>query len=203
MKTFQLNAEVRKEIGKKGSKALRKQELIPAVLYGLEENLSITVSQDAVRKLIYTPDIYLVEMSLAGGKKTCILQDIQFHPVTDKILHIDFLEVKEDKPIIIEVPVVLEGHAVGVRAGGKLSLDMRKLKVKALYNNVPEKLTIDVSKLGLGKTIQVGSLSFDNIELLNAKNAVVAAVRLTRAARGAAAKAAQGGDDEEETEDEE
>lgn len=197
MKTFQLAADVRKDLGKKGSKALRKQELIPAILYGLNENTALTVSQDAVRKLIYTPDIYLVEMTVGGVTKTCILQDIQFHPVTDKILHIDFLEVKADKPIVIEVPVVLEGHAIGVRAGGKLSLDMRKLKVKALYSNVPEKLTIDVSKLGLGQTIQVGALSFENIELLNAKNAVVAAVRLTRAARGAAAKAALESEDED------
>ncbi|KGL49500.1 50S ribosomal protein L25/general stress protein Ctc [Porphyromonas cangingivalis] len=203
MKTFQLSAEVRTDLGKKGSKALRKQELIPAILYGFNDNTALTVSQDAVRKLIYTPDIYLIEMTVGGATKTCILQDIQFHPVTDKILHIDFLEVKADKPIIIEVPVVLEGHAVGVRAGGKLSLDMRKLKVKALYSNVPEKLTIDVSKLGLGKTIQVGSLSFENIELLNAKNAVVAAVRLTRAARGAAAKAALEAEDEDAEEGEE
>lgn len=203
MKTFQLAAEVRTDLGKKGSKALRKQELIPAILYGFNESTALTVSQDAVRKLIYTPDIYLIEMTVGGATKTCILQDIQFHPVTDKILHIDFLEVKADKPIIIEVPVVLEGHAVGVRAGGKLSLDMRKLKVKALYSNVPEKLTIDVSKLGLGKTIQVGSLSFENIELLNAKNAVVAAVRLTRAARGAAAKAALEAEEEDSEEGEE
>lgn len=203
MKTFQLSAEVRTDLGKKGSKALRKQELIPAILYGFNDNTALTVSQDAVRKLIYTPDIYLIEMTVGGATKTCILQDIQFHPVTDKIIHIDFLEVKADKPIIIEVPVVLEGHAVGVRAGGKLSLDMRKLKVKALYSNVPEKLTIDVSKLGLGKTIQVGSLSFENIELLNAKNAVVAAVRLTRAARGAAAKAALEAEDEDAEEGEE
>ena len=203
MKTFQLSAEVRTDLGKKGSKALRKQELIPAILYGFNENTALTVSQDAVRKLIYTPDIYLVEMAVGGATKTCILQDIQFHPVTDKILHIDFLEVKADKPIIIEVPVVLEGHAVGVRAGGKLSLDMRKLKVKALYSNVPEKLTIDVSKLGLGKTIQVGALSFENIELLNAKNAVVAAVRLTRAARGVAAKAALEAEEDDAEEGEE
>lgn len=203
MKTFQLTAEVRKDLGKKSSKALRKQELIPAILYGFNQNEALTVSQESVRKLIYTPDIYLIEMTVGGTTKTCILQDIQFHPVTDKILHIDFLEVKADKPIVIEVPVVLEGHAIGVRAGGKLSLDMRKLKVKALYSNVPEKLTIDVSKLGLGKTIQVGALQFENIELLNAKNAVVAAVRLTRAARGAAAKAALEANDEEESEDEE
>lgn len=115
------------------------------------------------------------------------MREVQFHPVTDHVLHIDFLEVREDKPIVMAVPVVLEGHAAGVRAGGKLVRELRKLKVKATYNNIPEKLHIDVSNLELGKTIQVGELSFDNLELMNAKNAVVCAVRLTRAARGAQA----------------
>ncbi len=202
MKTFQLSAASRNDLGKKASKGLRTQELIPAVLYSSNSNQAITVSQEAVRKLIYTPEIFLVEMNLDGAIKTCILQDIQFHPVTDKILHIDFLEVSQDKPIVIEVPVVLEGHAVGVRAGGKLSLELRKLKVRGLYSDVPEKLVIDVTPLGLGKTIQVGALNFDNIEILNAKKAVVAAVRLTRAARGAAAKASQNADEEESADEE-
>lgn len=116
------------------------------------------------------------------------MKDIQFHPVTDEVLHLDFLHVFEDKPIVIEVPVVLDGLAEGVKAGGKLSLDTRKLKVKALYNAVPEKLHINIEHLALGKSIQVGELSFDGLELLNAKNAVVCRVQLTRAARGLAAK---------------
>lgn len=202
MKRFQLNATLREGLGKKAVKDLRKQDLIPAVLYGCDGNSALTVSQEAVRKLVYSHEIFLIEMNVDGAVKNCILQDLQFHPVTDKILHIDFLEVREDKPIVMEVPVVLEGHAVGVRAGGKLSLDMRKLKVRGLYNDIPEKLVINVTTLGLGKTIQVGALNFDNIELLNGKKAVVAAVRLTRAARGAAAKAAAAGADEE-IEDEE
>lgn len=197
MKSFKLAAEVRTGLGKKASKSLRQQDLIPAIIYGFDNTQAITVSQDAVRKLVYTPEIYLVEMTIGGATKTCILQDLQFHPVTDKITHIDFLEVREDKPITMEVPVVLEGHAAGVRAGGKLSLELRKLKVKGLYNDIPEKLHIDVTSLGLGKTIQVGMLSFDNVEVLNAKKAVVAAVRLTRAARGAAAKAAAASEEEE------
>ncbi|WP_373763433.1 50S ribosomal protein L25, partial [Porphyromonas loveana] len=115
-------------------------------------------------------------------------KEIQFHPVTDRILHIDFLKVEENKPVVIEVPVTLAGHAEGVKAGGKLSLEMRKLKVKASYDKIPEKLTIDVSNLQLGKTMQVGELNFDGLTLMNAKNAVVCAVKLTRAARGAAVK---------------
>jgi large subunit ribosomal protein L25 len=119
-----------------------------------------------------------------------VLREIQFHPVKDSVMHIDFLEVNDKKPVAIEVPVKLEGHAEGVKAGGKLQLSMKKLRVKALYTNVPEKLIINVDKLELGKTIQVGDLHFEGLEMLNAKNAVVCAVALTRAARGAAAAAA-------------
>lgn len=215
MKTFKLKGEARVDLGKKAVKALRKQSLIPAVLYGsspvampyegklsagekfveLEDNKGIivadfTVSQEDVRKLIYTPEIFIVDLEINGSKKVkAILKDIQFQPVTDEILHIDFLEVFEDRPIVIDVPVTLEGHSEGVKAGGKLSLEMRKLKVKALYSQIPEKLVVNIDKLGLGKTIQVGSLQFPNLELMNAKNSVVCAVKLTRAARGAAAAA--------------
>jgi large subunit ribosomal protein L25 len=119
-----------------------------------------------------------------------VLKDIQFHPVKDSILHIDLLEVNDKKPVVIEVPVRLTGHAEGVKAGGKLSLSMKKLKVKAIYSQVPENLVINVDNLGLGKTMQVGDLSFEGLELVNAKNAVVCAVQLTRAARGAAQAAA-------------
>jgi large subunit ribosomal protein L25 len=118
-----------------------------------------------------------------------IIKEIQFHPVKEEILHIDFLHVFDDVPVVMEIPVQLEGLAEGVRAGGKLSLDMRKLKVKALADKLPEKLVIDVEKLQLGKSIQVGELQFEGLEILNAKNAVVCRVQLTRAARGAAAKA--------------
>ena len=117
--------------------------------------------------------------------------DIQFHPVKDTILHMDFLEVDDKKPVVIQVPVKLEGHAEGVKAGGKLSLSMKKLKVKAIYTNVPERLVINVDNLGLGKALQVGDLHFEGLELVNAKNAVVCAVQLTRAARGAQAAAAE------------
>ncbi len=215
MKTFELQGEARENLGKKAVKELRKQNLIPAVLYGsspvampFEGKLSegdklvdlgdnkglivtdFTVSQDAVRKLIYTPEIFLVDLDIKGNKKVkAVLKDIQFQPVTDEILHIDFLEVFDNKPIVVEVPVALEGHAEGVKAGGKLSLEMRKLKVKALYSQIPEKLVINIDSLGLGKTIQVGALQFPGLELMNAKNAVVCAVKLTRAARGAAAAA--------------
>ncbi|MDE6332523.1 MAG: 50S ribosomal protein L25/general stress protein Ctc [Muribaculaceae bacterium] len=217
MKTFQLAAEPRTDLGKKATKALRKDGKIPVVLNGGEvidlpfkgelkagEKLveigngkgliptDLIVSNEDVRKLIYTPDIFAVELDFNGQKRMAVLKDIQFHPVKDAILHLDFLEVSEQKPVVIEVPVKLVGHAEGVKAGGKLALSMKKLKVKAIYTDVPERLVINVDNLGLGKTLQVGELSFDKRELVNAKNAVVCAVQLTRAARGAAAAAAAG-----------
>ena len=210
MKTFQLEGFPREIAGKKVTKTIRKQGMIPAILYGQapvelpyeaalnqgekiveigdNKGLIVThfvVTAENVRNLIYTPHIYLVALDLEGGRKTkAIIKELQFHPVTDALLHIDFLEVFDKKPIVMEVPVVLEGHAEGVKAGGKLNLEMRKLRVKALYEKVPERLTVNVEKLGLGKAIQVGDLHFDGLELINAKNAVVCSVKLTRAARG-------------------
>lgn len=188
MKSFKLEGVSRPDLGKKAAKAIRGTESIPAVLYGGQDVVHFTVTQEAVRNLIYSPEIFVVELSVDGKQAQAILKDIQFHPVTDAILHLDFLQVTQTKPVVVEVPVVLTGHAEGVRAGGKLALEMRKLKVKAIYTEIPEKLHIDVTTLGLGKTIQVGALHFDGLELMNAKNAVVCAVKLTRAARGMLAK---------------
>lgn len=173
-------------------KAIRKNNGVPCVLYGAGENVHFTVTNEGLRNLVYTPHIYVVNLDIDGKVVTAIMKDIQFHPVKDTILHVDFLQINEVKPIVMEVPVQLEGLADGVKAGGKLQLQMRKLKVKALYTNIPEKLIVNVSHLGLGKAIQVKELAFENLELLNAKEAVVCAVKLTRAARGAAAAAAAG-----------
>lgn len=216
MKVFQLSAQPRTDLGKKATKALRAQQLIPVVLNGgpivtlpyagtlkpgekIVEigngkgivTTDLTVSQDSVRKLVYTPDIFAIELDVNGEKRMAVLKDLQFHPVKDTILHIDLLEVNEDKPVVIEVPVKLEGHAEGVKAGGKLTLSMKKLKVRAPYTAIPERLVINVDNLGLGKTLQVGDIHIEGLELVNAKNAVVCAVQLTRAARGAAAAAAK------------
>ncbi len=170
-------------------KAIRKDNGVPCVLYGGGENIHFTVPVEGLRNLIYTPHIYVVDLIIDGKKVNAILKDIQFHPVKDNILHVDFYQIDEAKPIVMEVPVQLEGLAEGVKAGGKLVLQMRKLKVRALYNIIPEKLIVNVSHLGLGKTVKVGELSYEGLELLNAKEAVVCAVKLTRAARGAAATA--------------
>ena len=168
-------------------KALRKNNGVPCELYGAGENVHFTVTTDALRNLVYTPHIYVVNLDVDGKQVKAIMKDIQFHPVKDTILHVDFYQISEEKPIVMEVPVKLEGLAEGVKAGGKLALQLRKLKVKAPYTSIPEQLVINVSALQLGKTIKVGELSFDGLELLNAKDAVVCAVKLTRAARGAQA----------------
>ena len=196
MKSIEIQGSLRTETGKESTKALRKNDSVPCVLYGLntDENgnqvathFSVTVEE--LRKLVYTPHIYVVDLNIDGKVVNAIMKDIQFHPVTDAILHVDFLQINEDKPIVMEVPVRLEGLAEGVKAGGKLNLQIRKLKVKAFYNVIPERLVVDVTSLGLGKTIKVGELHYEGLELLNAKDAVVCAVKLTRAARGAQASA--------------
>lgn len=214
MKTYELKAQPREDLGKKAVKALRNANLIPAVLNGgkivelpYKEALKpgekiveisdgrglittdIAVKAEDVRKLIYTPDIFEINLELNGETRKAVMKELQFQPVKDTVLHIDFLEVYPDKPIVMEVPVQIEGHAEGVKAGGKLTLSMRKLKVKACYSEIPERLVVNVDNLGLGKSLAVGDLHFEGLELMNAKNAVVCAVQLTRAARGAAAKA--------------
>lgn len=197
MKTFQLEGKGREVAAtsadqKRALKAMRKNQEIPAVLYGGEKVTHFTVNVEGVRKLVYTPEIFAVELNIDGKKTMAIVKDIQFQPVTDAIMHMDFMEVSDSKPVTIEVPVVLTGHAEGVKAGGKLTLSMKKIKVRAPYTNIPERVLINVDNLGLGKTLQIGELHFEGLELMNAKNAVVCAVQLTRAARGAAAAAAAG-----------
>jgi len=186
MQTIEINGTVRADLGKKATKALRAEGKVPCVIYGGEENIHFTASEAEFRKIIYTPNVYIININVDGKAYPTILQDSQFHPVKEQLLHADFLLVKEDKPVVIEVPVKLNGFAEGVRAGGKLQLEKRKLKVRALAKDLPDTLDINIDNIGLGKTVQVGELSFDNVELLNAKNAVVVAVRLTRAARAAA-----------------
>jgi len=188
MKLFELKGSKRESTGKKAAKAYRRESLIPCVLYGGKEVVHFTVTKDGVRKLIYTPEVQLVDLTIDGNNCKAILKEIQFHAVNDAVLHIDFLQVFEDKPVVLEIPIELTGLAEGVKAGGKLSMEMRKLKVKGLYKNFPEKLIINVENLGLGKSIQVGNIHFDNLELLNAKDNVVASVKSTRGAAKAAAK---------------
>ncbi len=190
MKLFQLAGTGREAFGKKAAKSVRSENAIPCVIYGGENTIHFSVTKDAVRKLIYTPLVQLVDLTIDGTAYKAIIKDLQFHPVTDEILHIDFYQIFEDKAVAIEIPIVLEGLAEGVKQGGKLSQGLRKLKVKGLYPNFPQTLTVNVSSLGLGKSILAGALNFENIEILTPKTTVIATVKLTRAARGAAAAAA-------------
>ena len=197
MKTFELKGEIRTDFGKKAANSLRKQELIPCNIYGGKdsENINFTVHTTDILKLIYTPDVFVVNLTLGDREMKAVLKEVQFHPVKDEVLHMDFLHVYEDVPVVVEIPVRLHGLALGVKAGGKLSLDLRKLRAKALYKFLPETLNIDVTKLKLGKSIQVGELNFENVEILNPNEAVVCRVQTARKAMNVAL------DDEDEEEE--
>lgn len=190
MRSIDVKGTLRTEFGKKAAKALRKNDSVPCVLYGVEKGKdgkpvakAFTVTNEGLRKLVYTPHIYVVNLTIDDTSVNAIMKEIQFHPVTDKILHVDFYQIDESKPILMEVPVELEGLAEGVKAGGKINHVLRKLKVKASYNNIPEKLKVNISGLGLGKSIKVGDLNFENMEIQNSKSSVVCSVKMTRTAQ--------------------
>ncbi|WP_026474692.1 50S ribosomal protein L25/general stress protein Ctc [Alkaliflexus imshenetskii] len=186
MQNIEIKAAKRENLGKTATKELRNNGDVPSVLYGGDEVVHFFASERELNKLIFTPEVYIVKLNVDGKIYDAVIKDLQFHPVSDRLLHADFLQISEDKPVIIEIPVKMEGLAEGVKAGGKLQLEQRKLRVKAFAKDLPNELTVNISNLGLGKSIQVGSLSYPNLELLNAKNSVVVSVKLTRAARAAA-----------------
>lgn len=198
MKQISINGTARTELGKKAAKAIRNSGNVPCVLYGEKkdangqpEAIHFSVSEKEINKLIYTSHIYLVDINIDGEDHKGILKEVQFHPVKDNVLHVDFLEVHAEKPIVMGVPIAPQGLAEGVRAGGRLITMVRKLNVKALYSAIPEKLNIDVTALQLGKSIKVGDLHFENLELVTPKEVIVCTVKMTRAAMGAAAAAAK------------
>ena len=197
MKEINLTGEKRTDLGKKASKMLRKEGLIPCNIYGLAVNdgkpeaVSFTIPMTELRKLVYTPNIYLVNLTIDGKAHTAILKELQFHPVTDALLHVDFLEVTEERPITIGLPVKLVGLAQGVRDGGRMSLSLRKINVKAPYKSLPEHLDVDVTALKIGKSIKVGELSYEGLELVTGKDVVVCSIKMTRAASMAAQNAAK------------
>ncbi|MFW5890313.1 MAG: 50S ribosomal protein L25/general stress protein Ctc [Marinilabiliaceae bacterium] len=185
MQTIELKATKRENLGKTATKNLRNEGRVPCVLYGGDETVHVSALLKDFEKLVYTPNVHLVKMDVDGTVYDSIIQDIQYHPVTDDALHADFLQVFDNKPVLVEVPVKLTGLAAGVKAGGKLNLEKRKLKVKGMAKDIPDFLEIDITNLGLGKGIKVGHLNYDNLEILNNKNQVVVSVKLTRAARAA------------------
>ncbi len=190
MKEFALKGTKRTAGGKKAAKALRATGAIPCNLYGAQKDAegktiatSFTVDFEAVRKLIYTPDIFTVILDIDGTTCKAVMKEIQFHPVKDTILHIDFYQITEEKPIVMAVPIVYTGHAIGVREGGAFQSLVRRLKVQATYDKIPEKLTVDITNLAIGKSIIVGDLSFEGLEIVTPKQALVCSVKATRNSR--------------------
>ena len=197
MKEFDLKGQKRETVGKKATKQLRKEGLVPCNLYGEKigedgkpEAWAFTIPATDLRKVVYTPHIYVLNIDIDGVKHTAIMKELQFHPVTDALLHIDFYEVNDAKPITIGIPVRLNGLAQGVRDGGRINLSIRKINVTAPYKVIPEHLDIDVTNLQLGKSIKVGDLQFEGLTLATPAEVVVCSVKATRASRSAAAAAA-------------
>ncbi len=198
MKEISIEGAKRADLGKKATKAVRAAGNVPCVLYGEKKDeqgspvaLHFEVSEKQINKIIYSPDIYLVNISVDGEEHKAVVKETQFHPVKDNVLHMDFYEVTPEKPIVMGVPIVAKGLAEGVRAGGRLMMMIRKLQVRGLYANIPEKLEVDVTTLQLGKSINAGKLSYDNLEIVTRKEVIVCTVKMTRAAMGAAAAAAK------------
>ena len=196
MREITINGQKREATGKKASKMMRKEGLVPCNLYGekkdgkgLPEAVAFSVPFTEIRKAVYTPHVYIVNINLDGKPHKAIIKELQFHPTTDALLHADFYEVTETKPITVGIPVKLNGLAQGVRDGGKLNLSIRKIDVTAPYGKIPEILNIDVTSLGLGKSIKVGELSFEGLELATPAQVVVCSVKETRASKSAAAAA--------------
>lgn len=199
MKTLLVKGEKRQSLGKKEAKLLRAQEAVPAVLYGAGEPIHFSVPFSEMRQLVYTPGVFLIDLDIEGTIYQAIMQDTQWHAVEEQILHVDFLKVEEGKKVKIDVPVKVVGLAKGIKAGGKLKTNLRKLKIKALAKDLPDSIEINVTKLGIGQSIKVGDLALKNIEILDKKSNVVVAVTITRAAKGAAGAVVEEEEEEPET----
>ncbi len=198
MLEINVSGQKRSAIGKKAAKEVRKEGLIPCNIYGIEKDeknlpvaTSFTIPFSELRKVVYTPNVYVVNINLDGTEKKAVIKELQFHPVSDALLHVDFLEINEEKPVTVGIPVKLVGHAAGVRNGGRLALSIRQIKVTAPYTRIPEILEIDVTALEIGKSIKVGELSFEGLEFATSKEVVVCSVQMTRQARAAAVAAAK------------
>lgn len=182
MKKAQLSGSIRANVGKKDAKALRNAGLVPCVLYGTGEQIHFSVRSVDIEKLIFSPDVFQIELDLDGTKKMGIMQDLQMHPVKDKPLHIDFLELQDDKKVKVMLPLRTTGSAIGVMNGGKLRQPYRKLKVLGLPADLPEAIVVDITKLRIGHTVKINSLPAENIEFLDPQNAVVLSVKMARGA---------------------
>ena len=193
MKEVSLSGSIRKSVGKKDAKAVRNAGNVPCIVYGKGEQIGVSIKHTDLEKVIFTPNVYILNIDVEGKAVKAIIQEIQFHPVTDRILHVDFLELQDDKKVKIDIPVRTTGRAIGVLNGGKLQKVFRKLKVYAYPSDLPDTIEVDISELRIGGMVRVGELATDKLEMLNPANAVVVGVKM---ARGAVA-------DEEEEEGEE
>ena len=182
MKKVSLSGSVRENVGKKDAKAVRNAKRVPCVVYGSGKQTHFSVKHTDLEKIVFNKDVFNVELDVAGTKFSTIIQDMQMHPVTDKITHIDFLELADDKKVRVDIPVILEGRSPGVMNGGRLQQVFRKLTVLALPSALPDVITVDISQLKIGKSIRVSALATDDVELLNAANAVVVSVKMARGA---------------------
>jgi len=191
MKTFELKGQLRSDIGTKSARQLRREDQVPCVLYGGEQPLHFSVDNRDVKELVYTPHVYFVQIEVDGKQVMAVLKDLQFHPVTDRLLHLDFQQVFDDKAVRMAVPVEITGNSVGVRNGGKLVVNTRKLMVAALPKDMPDTVAIDISKLEIGDSFRIRDINANKVEFLENPAIVVAAVRMTRSARSAQAAAAE------------
>jgi len=182
MKTLAISVKSRENVGKSNTRALRNQGNVPCVLYGGEKQVTFYAHENDFRKLVYTSDTFVVELDIDGSKVKAIMQDIQFHPVTDKILHIDFLEVIEGKPITVSLPVILEGVAAGVRNGGNLMFRRPKIITKGLVTNLPDAITLNIEHLKIGMFTYIKDIVIEGCEFIAPSNSVIVGVKTARAA---------------------
>lgn len=191
MKSIELKAVVRENLGKKASKSLRKKELIPCEIYGGEKNIHIAIEEKFLNKMVFTPYTYYANLDINGENKKVIIKDIQFNPVNDRISHVDFYEISEEKPIVVKLPVKIVGLAKGVKDGGKLSQEMRYIHVKGLVKDMLEIVEINVENLEIGKTIHAGDVNIPNLTVVDKHDKAVVSVKVTRAVAEIAATTEQ------------
>ena len=192
MKSIAISGSRRENVGKRDAKELRYEGKVPAVLYGGSDQIHFAVSAADLKGLVYPPDVHFVELDVEGTKAKAILQDIQFHPLTEQILHIDFLALNDAKPVVMEIPVKLTGTSPGVKMGGKLIQKLRKLRVKALPKDMPQYVEVDQEVLELGKSIRVGEVPTTNFQITNNADDTIVSVVMSRALKQAEQEAAKG-----------
>jgi large subunit ribosomal protein L25 len=183
MKTIEIKGSFRTELGKKSSKQIRKTGNVPCVIYGKEKNIHFHAHENSFKNLVYTSGAHLVKLIIEDKEFNVVLKDMQFHPVKDNILHADFIEIFDDKPVVINIPIKVSGDSEGVLAGGKLSIKRRTLKVKAFAKDLPEFLPIDITELKIHESFKVGDLSYDKLELLDPKKSMVLTIATSRVAQ--------------------